>query len=175
MRVAILEVDGALNGAAMSCCPLLVIVTAILIASPLRAQDEWRHTDPGLLARARALLREAPLIEGHNDLPSRLLDFEGGDPLRANLLQRQPHLPADLPRLREGMVGAQFWSAYVTVDSMDTGASLRHALREIDMVHRLVDAYDDLEFAQSADDIERIVADGRIASLIGVEGGHAIT
>lgn len=154
----------------------LVFVIAILaaLAGPLSGQDEWRNPDPRLLEHARALLREVPLVEGHNDLPSRLLDHEGGDPYRADLRERQPHLPADLPRLREGMVGAQFWSAYIPVDSIDTGASLRHALRGIDMVHRLVAAYDELEFATTADDIERVFARGHIASLIGVEGGHAI-
>ena len=73
------------------------------------------------------------------------------------------------------MIGAQFWSAYTHADSIDSGASLRHALRGIDQVHRLVANYPEaLEFARSADDIEDIFARGRIASLIGVEGGHAI-
>jgi membrane dipeptidase len=153
---------------------ILFLLAAIPLAGPLRAQDQWRHPDPGLLARARALLRTVPLIEGHNDLPTRLLEVAGGDLHRADLTLRQEHLPADIPRLREGMVGAQFWAAYVHSDSMDTGAALRQGLREIDMIHRVVGRYDDLVFASTADDIERIFADGRIASLIGVEGGHAI-
>ncbi len=139
------------------------------------AQDEWRAPSPDLLDRARAILSSVPLIEGHNDLPSRLLDIEGRGDSVPDLNHVQSLLPADLPRLREGMVGAQFWSAYTHSDSIDTGASLRHALRGIDRIHRLVDEYPEaLEFARTAADIENIFADGRIASLIGVEGGHAI-
>jgi membrane dipeptidase len=115
-----------------------------------------------------------PLIEGHNDLPSELLKWEDGDPIQADLLSRQAHLPADIPRLREGMVGAQFWAAFVDVDFIDTHAAMRQAIRQIDVILRMVEAYDDLEFARTADDIERVFAEGRIASLIGVEGGHAI-
>jgi len=157
----------------MKCLSIALFVT-LVIAQSARAQEEWRYPDPDLLARARALLAEVPLVEGHNDLPSQLLIRVGGDPIRADLLDRQTHLPADIPRLREGMVGAQFWAAFVDADSIDTHAALRQALRQIDVIHRLVEHYEDLEFARSADDIERIFGDGRIASLIGVEGGHAI-
>jgi membrane dipeptidase len=81
----------------------------------------------------------------------------------------------DFVRMREGRVGAQFWSAYITNDSIPTGASLRVALREIDMVHRLTQQYPQhLEFARTAADIERIEKQKKIASLIGLEGGHAI-
>ena len=151
-------------------------LTALVLGAtaPLDARQGWPDPDPALLARARALLRQVPFVEGHNDLPSRLLDHEGGDPRRADLTRRQPHLPADIPRLREGGIGAQFWSAYIHVDSIATGGALRHGLRGIDMIHRLAAAYDDLELAVSADDIEHIISRGRIASLIGVEGGHAI-
>ena len=130
--------------------------------------------DSALLARARHILAQTPVIDGHNDLPSQLLENAGGDPARADIAHAQPRFHTDLPRLRAGGVGAQFWSAYVTVDSIPTGASLRHALREIDMVHRLTARYPDLELARTAADIERIQREGRIASLIGVEGGHAI-
>ncbi|HYD54262.1 MAG TPA: dipeptidase [Gemmatimonadaceae bacterium] len=144
-------------------------------ASPAAAQESWPAPDPRLLARAAALLEQAPLIDGHNDLPSKLLMRAGGDPRRLDLMQPQPAMHTDLPRLRAGRVGAQFWSAYVTTDSMEDGAALRQALREIDMVRRLVDAYpDQLQLARTADDVERARRAGRIASLIGVEGGHAI-
>jgi membrane dipeptidase len=73
------------------------------------------------------------------------------------------------------MIGAQFWSAYTHTDSIDTHSALRHVLRGIDQVHRLVDDYPEtLEFARTADDIEAIFARGRISSMIGVEGGYAI-
>ncbi len=141
--------------------------------------------DPALLERARELLEQAPLVDGHNDLPSSILSrawavpetdwsHDPEDLARTDLSVVQPDHPADIPRLRDGRVGAQFWSAYVATDFMEEGTSLRQALREIDVVHRMVAAYDDLEPARTADDIERIHRDGKIASLIGVEGGHAI-
>jgi membrane dipeptidase len=130
--------------------------------------------DAALLERAKALLAEAPLIDGHNDLPSVILDAAQGDVTRFDLRERQVEFPADLPRLREGGVSAQFWSAFVDTSFMDTGESLRQCLREIDVIHRLVDRYPELALALTADDIVRSRREGKIASLIGVEGGHAI-
>jgi membrane dipeptidase len=130
--------------------------------------------DSALIRRAIQLLANAPLIDGHNDLPTQLLE-RGGDLSTINLGQPQPSLQTDLPRLRAGHVGAQFWSAFVDADSIRTHAALRQGLREIDMVHRLVAAYPgQLELALTADDIVRIQRSGRVACLIGVEGGHAI-
>lgn len=159
------------------------IATATLIASalaaPLAAQqtptgETWPDTDPELLEQARSILQEVPLIDGHNDLPSKILGDHDADPNAIDLNAPQPSLHTDFLRLREGLVGGQFWSAYVTTDSMG-GAALRHGLREVDMVHRLVDAYpEQLEFARTADDIVRIHDEGKIASMIGLEGGHAI-
>ncbi len=128
-------------------------------------------SDPAL-AKAYEALRLTPIIDGHNDFPSQVL-ARGGSLDLVDLARAQPRLHTDLPRLQEGRVGAQFWSAYVTPDSMDGGA-LRHGLREIDTIHRMVARYPELELATTADDIERIQQAGRIASLIGVEGGHAI-
>ncbi len=153
---------------------VLLILATVVLSAPAFGQERWPDPDPRLLERARALLREVPLVDGHNDLPTRLLDEAGGDPARFDLTRRQPHLPADVPRLREGMVGAQFWSAYVPSEPAFTADALRLGLQEIDMIHRMVAYYSDLEFARTADDIERIVAQGNIASLIGLEGGHMI-
>jgi membrane dipeptidase len=75
------------------------------------AQESWPDPDLELLSRARALLAQVPLIDGHNDLPSTLLETVGGDLSRADIALNQPGQSADLPRLREGMVGGQFWSA----------------------------------------------------------------
>lgn len=150
---------------------LFVAVNAAAAAQPLPP-----GITPEMVERARELLRSVPFADGHNDLPSSLLDVARGDldHPAADLSRVQPELPADIPRLREGAVSAQFWSAYVDVDYIPTGESLRQALREIDVIHRFVARYDDFEFARTADDIERAHAAGRIASLIGVEGGHAI-
>ena len=125
-------------------------------------------------ARGRSCGR--PLIDGHNDLPSRLLDPElaNGDLARFDFRAVQPKYPADLPRLREGGVGAQFWAAYVDVAYIKRHESLREALREIDVIHQLVERYPELRLVTTADEIEQAHHAGAIGSLIGVEGGHAI-
>ncbi|MEU4425361.1 dipeptidase [Actinoplanes sp. NPDC024001] len=112
------------------------------------------------------------IIDGHNDLPMRLREWHGSDV--AGLEKERPPLHTDLPRLRAGGVGGQFWSVYVPSD-LPEPVALAHTLEQIDVVYRMVAAYrDDLELAYTADDVERIMATGRIASLIGVEGGHSL-
>lgn len=155
----------------------LIVSTTILAAVPAAAQpqDRWVPPDSALLARARALLGEVPFVDTHNDLVYSIQEKLAGDESRVDLRMPQPDLAADFPRLRLGGIGAQFWSAYVAVDSMRTGTSLRHALRSIDLVHQIVARYPEhLEFATTADDIVRIHREGKIASLIGFEGGHSI-
>lgn len=144
----------------------------LLPAAPAKAQQA---PDPQLVERARRILDQVRVIDGHNDLPSELLARAASDPAHFDLQQRQDSFMTDLGRLKAGRVGAQFWSAYVDNDSIPTGASLRQALRQIDMAYRLTRQYpQQLELARTADDIERIEKAGKIASLIGVEGGHAI-
>jgi membrane dipeptidase len=147
------------------------VVALLLFSAPFAAAQE---PDPALLARARALLARAPLIDTHNDLPSMLIERNGGDLAGLDLGVVHPELCADIPRLREGGVGAQYWSVYTDSGNMKTNRSLHEAVREFDVVLRLVRSRPELELARSADDIERIHRAGRIASLIGVEGGHMI-
>jgi membrane dipeptidase len=138
------------------------------------AAQQWPDPAPELLSRARALLAEAPVFDGHNDLPSKILDEAGAEPRRVDLSARGDRFHTDFVRIREGGVGMQFWSAYVSVDYMRGGA-LRRALEEIDAVHRLAAAYPGhLAMAYTADDAERIRDSGRVASFRGLEGGHAI-
>lgn len=144
----------------------------LVLASPGAAQTAGA-SDP-LVARAAAILREVPIFDGHNDLPYMLGELSGGHIEPFDIALPQPRLHTDLARLRQGGVGAQFWSAYVDVDSARHGGALRHALRQIDLVHRLVERYPELEFATTADDVVRLQRQGKIASLIGVEGGHTI-
>jgi len=146
-------------------------IALLFLAAPLAAPQE---PDPALLARARAILAQAPLIDTHNDLPSMLIERNGGDLAGLDLGVVQPELCADIPRLREGGVGAQYWAVYTDSANAKTNRSLHEALREFDVVLRLVRSRPELELARSADDIERIHRSGRIASLIGVEGGHMI-
>ena len=127
------------------------------------------------LARARALHREVPLIDGHNDFPWALREHNAERDLnKLDIRMHQPKIHTDIPRLREGGVGAQFWSVYVPADLQGPAAVLA-TLEQIDVVHRMVRKYPDtFELAMTAGDIERIFKAGRIASLIGMEGGHAI-
>ena len=131
------------------------------------------QADPALVERARALLKEAPLIDTHNDLPSMLLELHG-DLARYDLGKVQPTLCADIPRLREGGIGAQYWSVFVESATQKDHRSLHEAMREFDVAVRMIRGQAGFEQARTADDIERIHKSGRIACLLGVEGGHMI-
>jgi membrane dipeptidase len=124
--------------------------------------------------RARSVHAAAILIDGHNDLPwivrTKASDFEKHD-----IRQRLDHDHTDIPRLRAGGVKGQFWSVFVPADLATKGGAGRATMEQIDLVYRMVDRYPDtFHMAYSADDIERIAKSGKIASVIGIEGGHSI-
>jgi membrane dipeptidase len=130
---------------------------------------------PADLHRAAGLLRGSPLIDGHNDLPWKIRRRFGSDLESVNLASPVPQAQTDLPRLRQGGVGGQFWSVYVP-STLTGDAAVTATLEQIDLALRMIRAYpDDLELALTADDVERIFAAGKIASLLGAEGGHSIT
>ena len=120
------------------------------------------------------VMRAAPLVDGHNDLLWALREVrEGGEP-EPDVVAGAPQLQTDLPRLASGGVGAQFWSVYVP-SHLPPVEAVTKTLEQFDALFVLVDRHPDrLELARTADDVERIAASGRIASLIGVEGGHQI-
>ena len=123
---------------------------------------------------ARELLSRHPLVDGHNDLPWAIRDEFGGDPVRARLAEPVPQTQTDLPRLAAGGVGAQFWSVYVPA-TLGGDLAVTTVLEQIDTARRMIEAYPDrLELALTAADVERIFAAGKVASLLGAEGGHAI-
>jgi membrane dipeptidase len=128
-----------------------------------------------VIERARALTRAAPLIDGHNDYPWAVREEAPTLDLAAvDIRGAQSLTMTDIPRLRAGGVGAQFWSVYVPV-SLQGQAATRAVLEQMDLVHRMAARYPDtFEMARTAADIDRIVKEGRIASLLGMEGGHAI-
>jgi membrane dipeptidase len=134
-------------------------------------------SDLATLAELRQLLSEVPLIDGHNDLPwqyrKRSNDL-GAIDLAHDTSKLRPPVVTDIPRLRAGGVGAQFWSVYVP--PIPPGPSAVQAvLEQIDVVHRMVARWPEtFEPALTAADIERIHRQGKIASLIGMEGGHSI-
>jgi membrane dipeptidase len=126
------------------------------------------------LARARALLAAAPVLDGHNDLAWELRERAGYDLDRLDLATPQPDLQTDIPRLRAGGVGGQFWSVYVP-SSLQGDHAVSATLEQVDAVHALVGRYPDaFALATTADEVRRAVAGGRIASLLGAEGGHSI-
>ncbi|MEU3712344.1 dipeptidase [Streptomyces catenulae] len=125
--------------------------------------------------RIAALLAEHPVVDGHNDLPWALRTQAGYDLERRDIAGDQSEfLHTDIPRLRAGGVGAQFWSVYVRADfAGDTAVSA--TLEQIDVVRRMAARYPEaLRLAFTADDMEAARADGVIASLMGAEGGHSI-
>ncbi len=115
------------------------------------------------------------VFDGHNDLPWALRETASSSFERKDIAKSQPSLHTDIPRLRAGNVGAQFWSVYVPADTANRGVALRETLDQIELVGAMIEKYSDVfELARTASDVERIQGAGKIASLIGVEGGHAI-
>jgi len=129
---------------------------------------------PASLGAARALLANAPVFDGHNDLPWELRDSGRSDPALIDIAAALPNTHTDLPRLMAGGVGAQFWSVFVPAE-LDGEAAVATTLEQIDLVRGLVARnHRTLELALTAADAERIMAAGKIASLMGAEGGHSI-
>ena len=130
--------------------------------------------DAALLDRARALQKQTPLIDGHNDYPWALREKAERNLEKLDIAKSQPSIMTDIARLKAGGVGGQFWSVYVPAELAGEKA-VTATLEEIDTVHQMVRRYPDaFELALTADDVERIFKKGKIASLIGMEGGHSI-
>jgi membrane dipeptidase len=153
----------------------LVFVLVGLAAISVSATRELAAPDAALLDHARALHRQVPLIDGHNDFPWALREKSPGRDLSVyDLRVSQPSIMTDIPRLKAGGVGGQFWSVYVPA-SFQGGKAVTATLEQIDVVHRMVARYPEtLALALTAADVEREFKAGRIASLIGMEGGHSI-
>ena len=145
----------------------LVTVAVIIVGNPAAAQDP--------LTRARALHQQVPLIDGHNDYPWALRGLDPGrDFSKAEISKPVPSLMTDIPRLRQGGLGGQFWSVY-TPSTMTGQEAVRVTLEQIDIVHRMTKRWPEtFEMAYTAADVERSFKAGRIGSLIGMEGGHSI-
>src|SRR5215510_7132206 len=145
--------------------PILVVLSMTVVAS---AQTDY-------LARAKALHAKALLVDGHNDYPWALREHDPARNLDSlDIRKPQPSIMTDIARLKDGGVGAQFWSVYVPVE-LQGQAAVTATLEQIDIVHRMVRKYPaTFELALTAEDVERIHKSGKIASLIGMEGGHSI-
>jgi membrane dipeptidase len=133
-----------------------------------------QSADDALLERARALHKQWPLIDGHNDYPWALREKAQRNFEKLDIARSQPSIMTDIPRLKAGGVGGQFWSVYVPAE-LAGQAAVTATLEEIDTVHQMMRRYPEtFELALTADDVERIFKKGKIASLIGMEGGHSI-
>lgn len=150
-------------------------VPCSLIALALMGSSAAAQSADPALDHARRLLRESPLIDGHNDLPWEIRTSKSAprDVDAYDLRQPAPK-HTDLARLKDGQVAAQFWSIYVPGEVKDSGYA-RIQLEQFDIARRMIARYPDrLALALSADDIERDFKQGKIASLLGMEGGHVI-
>jgi membrane dipeptidase len=147
---------------------LAVVASLLAVMSVVEAQTDF-------VARAKAIHKQTPLIDGHNDYPWALRDLDPGrDFAKADISKPTPNLMTDIERLRKGGVGGQFWSVYTPSTMMGKEAT-RVTMDEIDTVHRMTKQWPEMfQLASTADDVERIFKSGRIASMIGMEGGHSI-
>ncbi|MGO9468122.1 MAG: dipeptidase [Isosphaeraceae bacterium] len=155
----------------------MVLASLLALSTEARSQSQAGQKAPGdplppISERAKQVHAAGMLFDGHNDLPWRLRT-EGDIALtKFDLSRRLDSGQTDIPRLREGGVKAQFWSVYIPSEHPNPA---RTVTEQIDLVHRMCERYPDaLEMAYTAADIERIVRAGKIASLIGIEGGVAI-
>ena len=149
-----------------------LLAAALFAATAASAQP----IDPAVQARIDRILRKTPLIDGHNDLPWALRQDHGQSVagLESGTDRRDKPLMTDMVRLRAGRVGGQFWSVYIS-GTLTGDEAIRTTIEQIDTARRVIDAYPQhLALASSADDFVRIHRSGRIASLLGVEGGRQI-
>jgi membrane dipeptidase len=154
---------------------LLVLAGVMSLRAGAQQQAVTPQPSARDIALARRVLRTTPLVDGHNDLPWRIReDTVRPRDVEAYDLRRRTPGHTDLERLRRGMVGAQFWSVYIPGEIRDSGYA-RVQLEQIDIALRVVDKYPEaLELAMTEADVRRAFKRGRIASLLGMEGGHAI-
>ncbi|MBE3076379.1 MAG: dipeptidase [Actinobacteria bacterium] len=149
-------------------------VLAILFLLPMTTLNSQQPTDQAPLDKARALLEQSPLIDGQNDFPWALRQKAQRDLSKLDISQPQPLVMTDIPRLRAGAVGGQFWSVYVPAE-LAGQAAVTATMEEIDTVYSMIRKYPEtFELAMTADDVERIFKKGKIASIIGMEGGYSI-
>jgi membrane dipeptidase len=157
---------------------LWLAVSILILASSQPLISEPKKGDQSSsLAQVKLILRKTPLIDGHNDLPWQYQKRYKNHIDKINLndtTKLEPPMHTDIPRLRAGGVGAQFWSVYIPVETKGP-AAVQAVLEQIDVANRFTQRYPDVfKIALTADDIQKIHGSGKIASLIGMEGGHSI-
>ena len=156
--------------------PLVLVSAALGLAQPpADAPKPAAAKEIVISDEARSIHRDALLIDGHNDLPWALREKDGPSFQNVDVSKPQPKFHTDIPRLKAGNVGAQFWSAYVPVDTAKKGVAVKTTLEQIDVIHQLAARHPDaFVMATGTADILAARKAGKIACLIGVEGGHSI-
>jgi membrane dipeptidase len=150
---------------------LVAVLVAVMGTAVARAQPA---TDTALLERAHRLMADTPLIDGHNDLPWAMREGTRYDFDAVDIRRAQPQLMTDIPRLKAGRVGGQFWSVYVPA-SLQGDAAVAATLEQVDAVYEMARRYPDtFALVRTADELERAFKAGKIASMMGMEGGHSI-
>ena len=150
---------------------LLLPILLLAAAQPLQSQ-----VDDQYVALAKKVLSTSPLIDGHNDLPWRLREDKAGmamDVVGYDLRTKTAG-HTDFGRIKAGMLGGQFWSVYIPGEIKDSGYA-RVQLEQIDVAKRIIERYPDrLQFCRTALCLRQAFADGKVGSMLGMEGGHAI-
>ena len=154
---------------------MVVPVVGIVLVTVLNADEPGETAAMQITDKAKEIHAKSIVIDGHNDLPWKIRTDSNRAFEILDIAKSQPQLHTDIPRLKAGGVGAQFWSVWVPVRLGYDGVALLTTIEQIELVKEMVATYPDhFESATTVADIRRIYRDGKIASLIGVEGGHCI-
>ncbi len=157
-------------------CTLFMLTAATSAEDPTPAKPSPANRGPVTLTdTAREIHHTGLLIDGHNDLPWQIRVLADSSFDKMDIAQSQPKLQTDIPRLRQGGVGGQFWVVYVPPETARTGTAKSMASEQFSLIEDMIRRYPEtFELARTADDVVRIHREGKIASLVGLEGGHVI-
>jgi membrane dipeptidase len=154
--------------------PARVLAAVLVAAMGTAAVGAQPAPDTALLERAHRLMADTPLIDGHNDLPWAMREGTRYDFDAVDIRRAQPQLMTDILRLKAGRVGGQFWSVYVPA-SLQGDAAVAATLEQVDAVYEMLRRYPDtFALVRTADELEQAFRAGKVASMMGMEGGHSI-
>jgi membrane dipeptidase len=154
--------------------PARVLAAVLVAAMGTAAVGAQPAPDTALLERAHRLMADTPLIDGHNDLPWAMREGTRYDFDAVDIRRAQPQLMTDIPRLKAGRIGGQFWSVYVPA-SLQGDAAVAATLEQVDAVYEMLRRYPDtFALVRTADELEQAFRAGKVASMMGMEGGHSI-
>mgnify|MGYP001200165314 CR=1 FL=1 len=150
------------------------LLEALLVSAGKVNMPKNLGNDQSFLEKALKLHTRVPLIDGHNDLPWRYREMANRAISAIDISEPQPQLHTDISRLRQGGVGGQFWSVFVPA-SLDSSQHVSATMEQIDLVYNMIRRYPEtFQLALDSDQVETAFREGKIASMIGMEGGHSI-